>query len=118
MTWGCQNYRSEQSTRTRYAICLAPRRLLDRERPLIATLTGPHKGVYSVTFSPNGKIIAAGDWYGTIFLWSTSGHSRVGILSGPSPVVVWSIAFSPDGKAIAAGYDSGSTSLWRISGSR
>ena len=36
----------------------------------ITTLTGNKGGGYSVRFSPNGKVIATGDYEGTIVLWN------------------------------------------------
>ncbi|HTE20332.1 MAG TPA: caspase family protein, partial [Armatimonadota bacterium] len=61
-----------------------------------------HKGVIrSITFSPDGALLASGDDDETIRLWST----RTGTLARKltSSKAVWmSLAFSPDGKRLAA----------------
>jgi serine/threonine protein kinase/WD40 repeat protein len=78
------------------------------------TLGDPHsRTVASVAFSPDGKIIAAGDWNGNTYLWNVSGHSLIATLPGTSANPVFSVAFSPEGKTIAVG--AGSTNLWDVS---
>jgi WD40 repeat protein len=57
-------------------------------------------GAYSVAFSPNGSILAAGTLRG-IQLWDVKSGARIGDLSRPS-ATVWSVAFSPDGKTLAS----------------
>jgi WD40 repeat protein len=59
--------------------------------------------VRDITFSPDGKTLAAGCGGGVV-LWDTTTRSR--ILKEPLPVgdiLVNSVAFSPDGKTLAAG---------------
>lgn len=71
--------------------------------PQSAIQTGSAGRVRSVTFSPDGKTIAAiGDLEDTIKLWDTTTGEQLrapeGLASG-----VYSIAFSPDGSLIASG---------------
>ena len=67
--------------------------------------------VYSVAFSPDGKILTSGNHY-TISIWDTAtGKHLKTINSGDA----YSIAFSPDGKTIASGSRGDDTiHLWDI----
>jgi WD40 repeat protein len=73
--------------------------------PLASRLTGPTHVVYSVAFSPNGKIVAAGSG-NKVWLWNLSNPAhptQLGQpLTGPANTV-YSVAFSPNGKIVAAG---------------
>jgi len=84
--------------------------LAENQAP-VRTLTGPTEQVVSVAFSPDGDLIAAEDWNGTIYIWSTAD----GQLQGP--VIAGSAGhaapFSPDGKWIAAGSGS-NVKIWDV----
>lgn len=57
----------------------------------------------SVAFSPDGKLLAASGWSGTIQVWKLWSHQLPLTLDGDSDMVL-SVAFSPDGKTLASGY--------------
>jgi WD40 repeat protein len=57
--------------------------------------------VRSVAFSPDGKLLAAGNRYHTVRVWDVASKKEVTTLTGHASDV-WSIAFSPDGKTLAA----------------
>ncbi|MEU6201382.1 caspase family protein [Streptomyces sp. NPDC047061] len=66
------------------------------------TLTGNNRYVRSVTFSPDGKILAAGSFDHTVRLWDVATRKQLGTLTDRS-FLVNSVAFSPNGKTLAAG---------------
>ena len=89
------------------------------------THTGEHKtslrahsgfgyiGFYSVAFSPNGQMIAAGGDYGdpSIRLWELHDEENIRTLTGHTERIV-SVVFSPDGQIIASGSADNTIRLW------
>lgn len=93
--------------------------LWDREsmRPLAAPLTGHTADVTSVAVSPNGALIASGDYDGTVLLWDVAARSHVGpALSGHGRERVNRVAFSPDGSLLATAGGDGRLLLWNVNG--
>ena len=87
----------------------------------IATL-GRHRGwVFSVVFSPDGRILASGgSGDGAIKLWDVATRTNIATLSDARISIsdIQSIAFSPDGTILASGSGSGRSehllNLWDI----
>lgn len=75
-------------------------------------LSGHSSFVESVSFSPNGKLIATASGDGTVKLWSTDGR-LLKTLKGHNSAVN-SISFTPDGKTIASGDSGGVIKLWSV----
>ncbi|ELU36417.1 WD40 domain-containing protein [Rhizoctonia solani AG-1 IA] len=72
------------------------------------------RGIFSVTFSPDGRLIASGSADGTICIFNS--HSGQLVL-GPLPKhsnFVRSVVFSPDGKHIICGLGDRSVHVWRV----
>ncbi|KST67303.1 hypothetical protein BC008_29390 [Mastigocoleus testarum BC008] len=61
----------------------------------------PFSGILSVAYSPDGKLLAAGDTKGTIHLWYTASFQKFLTYKGHRSWVT-SVAFSPDGKTLAS----------------
>ena len=78
-------------------------------------LTSGTGTVYSVAFSPDGRMLASGNDEGTIGLWDVADPAH------PQPVgppltggteAVYSVAFGPDGHTLASGSIDGAIRLW------
>jgi WD40 repeat protein len=77
--------------------------------------TGDNLIISAAAFSPNGKLFAAGDEYGVIFLWDVATGRRLSKLNGHSDIIS-SLSFSPDGNYLVStgGNQDGSLILWTI----
>ena len=82
----------------------------------IRMLSGDTNQVESLSFSPDGNTIAAGDTDGMIFLFDVSTGKNIKTLTGHTRWV-YSVAFSPDGNTIASasGYWDSTIFLWEVS---
>jgi len=80
-----------------------------RNKPLFG---GRPLGVTSVTFSPDGSILASGNQDANISLWDVTSGQLIQKISAGSWVN--SVAFSPDGRILAVGTDN-QVQLWNIS---
>lgn len=85
--------------------------------PLDSILRGPKQRIGSVAVSPNGRILAAGDDLGNVWLWDIANPDRAIRLGQPLTIpndMVYSVAFSPDGRTLAAGTLDGQVWLWNV----
>jgi WD40 repeat protein len=69
--------------------------------------------VFSVVFSPDGKLVATGDGDGVIRLWETASGKELLSCKGHSSWV-YSLAFSPQGNMLASGSYDHTVRLWDI----
>jgi len=58
--------------------------------------------IFSAAFSPDGKILATGDYWGKIFLWDMTTHQAIGEPLAGQGDGVYDLAFSPDGKTLVS----------------
>ncbi len=80
-----------------------------------ASLTGHNDKILSITFSPNGQILASGSKDGTIKLWKNSKSWQIFKTLENNNVAVKSVTFSPDGKLLASASLDGEVKLWKTS---
>ncbi|MBT8225944.1 MAG: hypothetical protein HKP61_00420 [Dactylosporangium sp.] len=71
----------------------------------------------SLTFSPDGRLLAAGYREGTVVIWDVTHPERatqVSVIGRWQRRIgaVQAVAFSPDGRLLAIGWDDGTASLW------
>ena len=74
----------------------------------LATLEGDSWRVSSVSFSPDGSVLASGGG-SDIVLWDVSSRSQLATLNGDSPV-----SFSPDGSMLVSGSWDSTVILWDV----
>jgi WD40 repeat protein len=82
-----------------------------RSDETLATLRADEVG--SVAFSPDGSLLAGGEFDGDVLQWATDGWGRVGAplaSGGEAP----SVAFSPDGRTLATSDQHGAVALWDV----
>lgn len=76
-------------------------------------LVGQNGGFKSVSFSPDGKILASASDDNTINLWNVKPAKLISTFTGHRGKV-WSVKFSPDGKILASGSEDGTIKLWDV----
>ena len=76
------------------------------------TFIGHTSGVYSVAFSPNGKILVSGG-FSEVCLWDVETGVLRHILKGHTNRIN-SVAFSPNGKILASGSSDHTVILWDL----
>jgi RNA polymerase sigma factor (sigma-70 family) len=79
-----------------------------------ATLPGHDPTVWSVAFSPDGKLLCSVQGRENVQLWDVTTGKEIGTLQHPRQIRP--IAFSPDGRTLATGLEDGDVRLWQIGG--
>jgi eukaryotic-like serine/threonine-protein kinase len=69
--------------------------------------------VPALAVSPDGRILAAGDAGGRIYLWATRTGRELACWETPDGKVM-ALAFSPDGQALVSGSSQGVVKLWDL----
>ena len=92
--------------------------LLCTRRPPRSRSTHPqqhHLGssVFTVCFSPDGRMVASGSGDRTVRLWDVETGACVRTLEGHGDTV-GSLCFSPNGRQLASGSDDRTVRLWLV----
>jgi len=80
--------------------------------------------ICKISFSPDGKAVAAGDINGDIWIWQVKNDKLLAIPKGNNPISeghsdsVYSLKFSPDGKILASGSADQMVKIWDWSSGR
>lgn len=85
--------------------------LRDQCEPETLTLVGHEDTVFSVAYSPDGRLLATASQDGTARLWDAATGKTLQVLRGHSTEVT-SVAFAPDGRRLASGNEDRTIRIW------
>ena len=78
-----------------------------------SVFTDTFDDIFSIAFSPDGRLFAAATRNGHIRIWRTKDRRPERIIDGPGGTI-WALAFSPDGQALASGGQDHNITLWDV----
>jgi WD40 repeat protein len=79
----------------------------------VAALNGHNDIIFSISFSPDGKVLASGSEDGALNIWDIATRKQVSAIPGHMENVR-SLSFSPDGSMIASGGWDRAVRLWSV----
>jgi WD40 repeat protein len=89
--------------------------ILAINEPRATLASGSASPAVSVTFSPDGDLLAAGFQGGPVMVWNIARWTVLARFQPPSgPALSGAVAFSPDGRLLAAGTEGGNVAVWKV----
>ena len=88
--------------------------MLSRPTHSYRQLTGHRDSVRSVSFSPDGRLVATASRDGTARLWEVASGQPVGEPLTGHTAAIWDLSFSPDGRLVATASVDGTARLWEV----
>jgi WD40 repeat protein len=82
---------------------------------LLTRLTNHIDRVWSLDFSPDGRLLASASSDQTIRIWNVAAWREIQRLRGHGSEV-WTMAFSPDGKRLGSGSKDKTVRIWNVEG--
>jgi WD40 repeat protein len=73
--------------------------------------------VFSLSFAPDGKLLAAGDTRGRVLLWDPNDPKRPRVLDGHA-WTVYGVAFTPDGRRLVTASADNTARVWDVASGR
>jgi WD40 repeat protein/tRNA A-37 threonylcarbamoyl transferase component Bud32 len=83
----------------------------------LRTFQGHKEWVHGVAFSPDGRLLAAASYDGTLKLWDSVTGLEVRTLIGHT-APVWAVAFSSDGQHLASAGEDKTVRVWDVASGR
>ncbi len=83
----------------------------------IQTLRGASLGIWTVAYSPDGRLLAAGCMDRTVKVWDVA-TGQVGLSLGGHSELIAKVAFDADGGRLAVGCNDGSIKIWDLASGR
>jgi eukaryotic-like serine/threonine-protein kinase len=80
---------------------------------VIANSSGAVRFFSAIQFSPDGRLMATGNFDGSVRLWDWHAGTVVAVLEGHQGWI-GSVAFSPDGRRVLAGGQDGTVTFWNL----
>ena len=80
----------------------------------VKTLSGHGGRVWSVCFSPDGRLLASGSDCGEVKVWNVGSGECVKTLSGHGGGYVVSVCFSPDGTLLESHSHEAEVKMWNV----
>jgi WD40 repeat protein len=106
---GCGGGQAEL-TKMPTSIPATPTPLPELDLARLTELKNDQGPVYSLTWSPEGNVLAAAG-YGQVKLWNVEAGEKLSTLEGHTSYV-WGVAWSPDGRMLASASEDGTVRLW------